>query len=130
MKKIILSIVVFSFFIACSSDKGSKEVVNELSEDGKLDKAEMTSEDIAIKEWLIGKEWKAESGAAPFEILKVFSNDSCSVESKKRHHWTFKKGNFGMFGVYWPFIKVDDKSFTIFVKPTQKTYRYNFVKNL
>ena len=130
MKKIILSIVVFSFLISCSSNKETKKIVNELIEDGKLDRAEMTSEDIAIKEWLIGKEWKAESGAAPFEILKVFSNDSCSFESNKRYHWTFKKGNFGNIGVYWPFVKVNDTSFTIFVKPTQKTYKYNFVKNL
>lgn len=130
MKKIILSIAVFSFFIACSSNENSKKVVNELREDGKLDKATMTSEDIAIKEWLIGKEWKAESGAAPFDILKVFSNDSCSFTSEKKYYWTFKKGNFGNVGVYWPFVKVNDTSFTIFVKPTQKTYKYNFVKNL
>ncbi len=138
MKKIILSIVVFSFFIACSSDENSKKfvdkdsekVVDYLKEFDKLDKAKMTSEDIAIKEWLIGKEWKSESGAAPIEILKIFSNDSCSVGSEKRTHWAFKKGNFGNFGVYWPFIKLDDTSFTLFVKPTNKTYRYIFVKNL
>jgi hypothetical protein len=89
----------------------------------------ISGEDKAIKEWLLGKEWVAENGAAPFSTLKVYSADSCGYTTGK-YHWTFKNGVFEMFGAEWPFTRVNDTTFTIYVKPSQKTYSYKFVKNL
>lgn len=92
--------------------------------------SEISSEDKAIKEWLVGKEWKAENGAAPFSLLKIFSADSCSYATGKQHHRTFKNGEFENFGATWPLTKINDSTFSIYVKPTQKTYSYKLVGNL
>ncbi len=87
------------------------------------------TDDTIIKEWLVGKEWKTESEAAPFAILKVFSGDSCGYTTGK-YHYTFINGRLEMFGAEWPLSRINDTTFTIYVKPTQKTYTYSFARQL
>lgn len=133
MKKLLLPLVCLILLYSCADDKAKDK---EESTDKEVTKATTPSsetsndEDMAIKKWLIGKEWKAENDAAPFSILKVFSADSCSYATGKQHHWTFKNGEFENFGATWPLTKINDSTFSIYVKPTQKTYSYKLVKNL
>lgn len=86
-----------------------------------------TEDDKTTRAWLIGKEWKAESGAAPMEVLKFISADSILMTSTSST-WTYKNKKFTMGGISWPLEKVSDTSFTLYVEPTQKKYQYNLVK--
>ena len=120
-------------FYSCAGDKAKDKegpAVHEESNATKPSSETSNDEDMAIKNWLIGKEWKAENGAAPFSVLKVFSADSCSYANGKQHHWTFKNGEFENFGATWPLTKINDTTFSIYVKPTQQTYSYKLVRNL
>ncbi len=132
MKFLFIPILVL--LAACSDSKETKapgDTTPSSSSDVKAKNAGAgnSSEDNNIVEWLVGKEWKAELGAAPFSILKVYSRDTCGYATG-RDHWTFKNSRFEMFGAEWPFVKVNDTSFTIYVEPTKKTFAYNFVKKL
>lgn len=133
MKKALLPFVCMVFLYSCAGNKAKDKEESTVKEETNAPKpsSEISNDDdIAIKKWLIGKEWKAENDAAPFSILKVFSADSCSYATGKQHHWTFKNGEFENFGATWPLTKINDSTFSIYVKPTQKTYSYKFVKNL
>lgn len=125
MKKIIILSLSILLLYACSDTKEKNKSTGKSKEQS----AGISSEDKAIKEWLLGKEWKAENGGAPFAVLKVLSLDSCAFTNGKPLHWTFRNGRLNMLAE-WPLIKVNDTTFTIYVEPTQKTYTYQFVKNL
>ena len=129
MKKVIIAIFCFGIFYSCSDNKEKTKTSGESKNQATTGTGDLTSEDKSIKEWLVGKEWKAESGAAPFSVLKVFSMDSCGFAAPRKYHWSFKNGRFIMLAE-WPFIRISDTSFTIYVEPTQKTYTYKFVNNL
>ncbi len=129
MKKIIASIIIMSCLATgCSETKEKKKVDKEGEEQNAGSSESKSGGDQSIKEWLVGKEWKAESGAAPFSILKVFSMDSCGFTTGK-YPWSFKNGRFIMLAE-WPLTRISDTSFTIYVEPTKKTYNYKFVNNL
>lgn len=130
MKRILLPALALLMLNACSGNKKEKSVTKQEEQTPvTTPTSEMSAEDMAIKEWLLGKEWKAENDNAPFSILRVFSKDSCGFVDGT-YHYTFKNGRFENLGAEWPFTKVNDSTFTIYVEPTQKTYTYKFVKNL
>jgi hypothetical protein len=129
MRKLCIPVLCLLFLTACSGNKEKNKPDATGKEPVSAPAAEPTGEDNAIKEWLVGKEWKTENGGAPFAVLKVYSTDSCGWDDGK-YHWTFKEGVFEMLGAEWPFTKVSDTSFSIYVKPTRKTFAYTFVKTL
>jgi hypothetical protein len=117
---------------SCAGDKAKDKEESTVKEETNAPKPSSETsndDDMAIKKWLIGKEWKAENDNAPFSILRVFSKDSCGFVDGT-YHYTFKNGRFENLGAEWPFTKVNDTTFTIFVEPTQKTFAYKFVRNL
>ena len=123
------AIVVFS---ACGNKKPKAEAPDGFEKYREFAKLKMTKEDTLMKQWLLGKEWKSESEAAPMTRLKIYSLDSCEYVYGK-DTWGFKGGHFttGPNSIAdWPFVKVDDSTFTLYVKPTQKTFTYKFVKTL
>lgn len=121
---LVFSIVLFT---ACTGNKQKKP-------DSKTTETNTNNsqEDEIIKKWLQGKEWKAESEAAPIGLLRTFSMDSCDYVYGKGP-WNYKNAEFS-FGVHdlvsWPFVKLSDTTFTLYVAPTKKTYTYRFIKNL
>ena len=121
MRRAIILCLSIILLYACSDTRENNKITGKTKE--------VSSEDKAIKEWLLGKEWKAENGGAPFAILKVLSLDSCAFTNGKPLQWSFKNGRLNMLAE-WPLVKVNDTTFTIYVEPTQKTYTYQFVKNL
>lgn len=132
MKKIIISVFSIGLCCACSDNKEKNKAANEGKEQISTSATtESTSEDKAIVEWLVGKEWKAEEEAAPMSILQFYSNDTCGLVYGK-DQWSFKKSHFvlGNGLVEWPFARVNDTVFTLYVQPTQRTFRYRFVKHL
>jgi hypothetical protein len=128
-KKVIIPLFSIVLFYACSDnkakDKATGEGKGQVSEAGSTDP---TSEDKAIVEWLVGKEWKADEEAAPISILRFFSRDTCGYTTGK-YPWSFKNGRFIMM-VDWPLAHVNDTTFTLYVEPTKRTFIYRFVKNL
>ena len=132
MIKIFILLSAITVFSACADNKLKSKSGNELIEQSAPTSGEMTSDDKLMKEWLLGKEWKADSFAAPIGRLKIFSPDSCDFIMGKCP-WGFKNGRF-TFGrnvlADWPFVKVNDTTFTLYVEPTQKTYTYSFVRKL
>ncbi len=130
MKEIIISIIILSCLATGCSDNKEKNKVDKEGKEQNSDSSESKSDgDQAIKEWLVGKEWKTENGAAPFSVLKVFSMDSCAFTAPRKYRWSFKNGRFIMLAE-WPLTRINDTTFTIYVEPTQKTYTYKFVNNL
>lgn len=132
MIKTFLLLATIVTFIACGNKKQKTEAPDALEDLRNFSKMKMTKEDTLMKEWLMGKEWKSENEGAPMTRLKIYSLDSCEYVYGK-DTWGFKGGNFttGPNAIaYWPFAKVDDSTFTLYVKPTQKTYTYRFVKVL
>ncbi len=130
----VLFIPILVLLVACSDSKekntASKKVEEQPSNiSSNNSTVENSNQDEDIIKWLVGKEWKAEKEAAPFSIFKVYSIDSAGY-SIGTYHWSFKKSRLEMFGAGWPFIKVNDTTFTIYVEPTQKTYAYKFVRRL
>ena len=120
------------FLYSCAGNKAKDKEESTVKEETNAPKpfSEISNDDdMAIKKWLIGKEWKAENDAAPFSILKVFSMDSCAFTASRKYRWSFKNGRFIMLAE-WPLTRISDTSFTIYVEPTQKTYTYKFVNNL
>ena len=129
MKKVIIAIFCFGIFYSCSENKGKTKTSDESKNQTTTSTGDMTSEDKLMKEWLVGKEWKAENDNAPMSFLRVYSMDSCSFTAPRRYSWDFKNGRFIMLAE-WPLKRVSDTSFTLFVKSTQKTYTFNFVRIL
>ena len=114
---------------SCANNKEKDKSATKVEEQSPVSSpsSETPNEDKIIKEWLIGKEWKAENGAAPFSILKVFSGDTCGYATGKCHY-TFKKSRLEMFGAEWPFTRINDSTFTIFVEPSKKHTATNLSK--
>lgn len=130
MKKVLIPFLSLALLSACSDNKDKNKTTEKTDEQTKgTGSSEISSEDRAIKEWLVGKEWEAENDNAPMKFLRVHSMDSCSYTAPKRYSWDYKNGRFIMLAE-WPLKRVSDTSFTLFVEPTQKTYTFNFVKNL
>ena len=128
MKKVIIPVLCLVFLYGCSDNKDKNKTTGKGNEQN-TDVPDISKEDRAIKEWLLGKEWKADNGGAPFEILKVFSLDSLAFSSGRLLPWSFKNGRLEMIAE-WPLTRVNDTTFTIYVEPTKKTYAYQFVRNL
>ncbi|MEO5945540.1 MAG: hypothetical protein ABIP79_01900 [Chitinophagaceae bacterium] len=133
MQKVFIVLSTLFILYSCESKQRSEADITKdmetLAEATKGDKVEEpdTEDDKTTRAWLIGKEWKAESGAAPMEFLRFISADSVQMASSSSK-WSYKNKNFTMFGVSWPLEKVSDTSFTLYVDPTKKTFQYNLVK--
>ncbi len=134
MKRIIFLLALSVNIIACSDNKEKK--TTDISTPTKSPVS--TVEDKAVSDWLGGKEWKAESGAAPMDMIKLFSDGKVEFkEPAANDQWAYVGGEFGWYRngnkmpvVTWPVQKVSDTTFSLFVAPTKKTYIYKFVRNL
>ena len=131
MKKVIIAIFCVGIFLYSCSDNKEKNKTTEKTDEKTMGAgaSEISSEDKAMKEWLVGKEWKTENGNAPMSYLRVYTMDSAGYTDPRRYSWDYKNGRFIMMAE-WPLKRVSDTSFSLFVEPTQKTYIFNFVRNL
>lgn len=116
-------------FTACNDSK-TKEADTATT---KKEDVKPAMDDKAMKEWMQGKEWKAESEGAPITTMRLGTDGICDYITMK-DPWTITEGNFmigtGALAIKYPCTKVNDQSFTLYVKPSDKTYEYKFVKNL
>lgn len=80
-----------------------------------------------------GKRMEGGKEGAPITTLRLMSDGKCDYITMK-DVWSFAGGNMKIgdddLAVEYPCVKVDDLSFTLYVKPSDKTYTHKFVKNL
>lgn len=121
MKIIIIPVFFLALLNACSGpDEKNKPKVTE---------TEINQEDNTITNRLKGKEWKAENGGAPMSRLKLNADGICETDNEHKDPWYYKAGNFVLqllkeksSQIKWPLKKIDDKSFTLYVAPTNSTF--------
>lgn len=134
MKKILIPSLSLFLLYACSGNKVKDKPVTKVEEKSQVTTpdSEMSADDKLIIDWLQEKEWKAESEAAPITTMKLYKEGQAEFVYGK-DTWVYKNGFFAMRSlnfVKWPFKKIDDQTFTLFVEPSQKTFNYKFVRNL
>ena len=140
MKKFFIIIPTLIILSACSDTKqkadAGTETRNTTEANSSTQSTDNNAADESMKVWLQQKEWKAENGGAPITLMKLYADGRC-VYSTGTDTWSYSEGSFGLHlggakraTVKWPVKKIDDKSFSLYVEPTQKTYTYTFVSDL
>lgn len=79
-----------------------------------------------LQEWLKGKIWTAENSEAPMALLSLGSNGNYELKSGKNPGtWKVVGGKISLSKLTeWPIEKIDDTSFRLYVKPTDKWFTY------
>ncbi|MDZ4792845.1 MAG: hypothetical protein SGI83_01075 [Bacteroidota bacterium] len=95
------------------------------------EKAVQSAADMDIQAWLQGKVWTAENDNAPMSLLKLKSDGYELKSGKNPGTWKIIAGEIDLDGLTeWPLEKIDDTSFRIYVKPTDKWYIYKQTSSL
>lgn len=82
--------------------------------------------DKELQGWLKGKIWTAEDGAAPMSMLKLKTDGGYELKSDKYPStWQIIDGRISLARLTeWPIEKVNDTTFRLYVKPTDKWFTY------
>lgn len=90
------------------------------------EKAVQSAADMELQTWLKGKVWAAENDVAPMVLLKLKSDGNYDLKSGKNSStWEIIGGKIALERLTeWPIEKVDDTTFRLYVKPTDKWYVY------
>jgi hypothetical protein len=126
MKKIIIALLILTFS-ACKSKTAETKTDNSKTAE---EVSKSRTADDEMSKWIVGKEWKADRSGAPITTMKMYSDDSCDYVYGKCD-WRYTDGNF-IFGnlVSYPFKKLTDTSFSLYVEVSKETYGYNLVRKL
>lgn len=126
MKKMILLAFTFFLLVGCANN----EKTNKAAETPKL-KSSQSNDDMLLQEWMQGKHWQAENDNAPMKFLKLKMDGSYEILPGPGKSWKIKNGLIELSGLTeWPVKKIDDSTFSLYVKPTDKTYMYRKISNL
>ena len=120
MKKIALLTFSLCLLYSCgSNDKTNKEPLPANNQNNQ------TAQDKELQAWMQGKFWKTEDGMAPFSQFKLHTSGLCEFKQGPSDQWSIEGGQFVLNRLTaWPVKKVDDSTFSLYVKPTDKTYLY------
>jgi hypothetical protein len=126
MKKIALITFSFCLLYGCGNNDKSNKAALPVDKQNK-----QTSMDKELHAWMQGKLWKTEDGMAPFTLLKLNKNGLCEFKQGPSDQWSIQDGKFVLNRLTeWPIKKVDDSTFSLYVKPTDKTYLYRSKESL
>ncbi len=121
MKKICIIICSLFIIYSCNSNKEKEKTtpiqnVKVVQSDG----------DIEVQAWLKGKVWTAENDMAPMSLLKLKTDGNYDLKSGKNPgKWEIIGGKIGLDRLTeWPIEKLNDSTFRLYVKPTDKWYVY------
>ena len=122
--------VIFCSLFVIYSCNSNKEKTNPTFT--QKEKAVQTATDIELQNWLKGKVWTADDGMAPMSLLKLKSDGSYELKtSKKPDTWQIIEGKIALARLTeWPLEKIDDTTFRLYVKPTDKWYTYKQTSTL
>ncbi len=121
MKKIC--VIICSLFIIYSCNSNKEKATPKLIQ---KEKAVQSAGDIELQGWLKGKIWTAENDMAPMALLKLKSDGSYELKSGKNPStWEILGGKISLERLTeWPIEKLDDTTFRLYVKPTDKWFVY------
>jgi len=121
MKKICVIICSLFIIYSCNSNKEKTE-----PKFIKKEKAVPSAGDIELQAWLKGKVWTAENDMAPMSLLKLKTDGNYELKSGKNPStWEIIGGKINLDRLTeWPIEKLDDTTFRLYVKPTDKWYVY------
>lgn len=90
------------------------------------EKAIQSAADMELQAWLKGKVWTAEDDMAPMSLLKFKSDGNYELKSGKNPStWKIINGELSLARLTeWPIERMDDSTFRLYVKPTDKWYTY------
>lgn len=126
MKKIAMA--TFSLFVIVGCANNDKN--NKVTETPKLENSQ-SSDDLLMQEWMQGKEWDAENDMAPMKFFKLKTDGTYEILPGPGKSWKIKNGLIELSGLTeWPVKKINDSTFSLYVKPTDKTYLYRKAGNL
>lgn len=131
MKKIILISSLIALYSCGSNEDKQQETKTNTPPMEETTKTQST-EDIALQEWLQGKVWDADEGMAPMRLLKLKANgEALFYKDKPAGMWSITNGELALDGLTeWPIKKVNDSTFTLYVKPSDTWYTYRHTENL
>jgi len=135
MKKILIisSLVVF---YSCGGNGDKKQDSKVAVPTINKNKKEQTAEDLEMQKWMQGKIWTAEESMAPMSLLKLKADGGYELKSSGRKRdppetWKIINGEISMvWATEWPVEKIDDKTFRLYVKPTDTWYTYKHTADL
>lgn len=92
----------------------------------KKEKAAPSAGDMELQGWLKGKVWTADNHMAPMSLLKLKPDGNYELKSGKNPGtWGIISGKINLDRLTeWPIEKLDDTTFRLYVKPTDKWYVY------
>jgi hypothetical protein len=127
MKKTFVIFCSLFIIYSCNSNKeksNPKPVQKE--------KAVQSAVDMELQTWLKGKIWTAENDMAPMSLLKLKSDGNYELKSDKNPStWEIIGGKISLARLTeWPIEKVNDTTFRLYVKPTDKWYVYKQTSTL
>ena len=126
MKKIALITFSLCLLLSCgSNDKTNKEPLPVKKQNVQ------TPMDKELQTWMQGKLWVADEGMAPFSQFKLHKSGLCEFKQGPSDQWSIEGEKFVLNRLTeWPIKKVDDSTFSLYVKPTDKTYLYRSKESL
>lgn len=133
--KTILIICSLVVLYSCGNDDTKQEAKTSIPAINK-NKKEQTPEDVVMQEWLKGKVWTAEESMAPMALIKLKADGGYELKSPGRKRdppatWKIINGEISMvWATEWPVEKIDEKTFRLYVKPTDTWYIYKHTEDL
>jgi hypothetical protein len=127
MKKACVIFCSLFVIYSCNSHKEKNTPVLTPKE-----QAVQSATDIELQNWLKGKVWTADNNMAPMSLLKLKSDGSCELKNSERPEtWQILDGKIALSRLTeWPLEKIDDTTFRLYVKPTDKWYTYKQTSTL
>lgn len=131
MKSLLITCCLFAIY-SCGSKEEKKEtpevttsILQEETEN------EQSEDDKALQTWLQGKVWTAEESMAPMRLMKLKTDGECEFFNGSADPWTIVKSELVLKKLTeWPVKKVDDSTFSLYVKPSDVWYLYKLTENL
>jgi len=120
MKKACVIFCSLFIIYSCNSNKEKDKPTPVHKE-----KAVQSAADMELQEWLKGKVWTAENDMAPMSLLKLKPDGSYELKTGNPDTWKIIEGKIELARLTgWPIEKLNDTTFRLYVKPTDKWYTY------
>lgn len=130
MKKILIIISIITLY-SCgnSASKTSENKEENLVFEKK--EVKQSDADITMQNWMQGKVWTADESMAPMRLMKLKADGECDFFNGPAGAWKIVNSELVLKRLTeWPVEKVDDKTFRLYVKPTDTWYVYKQTEDL
>ncbi|HEV7782408.1 MAG TPA: hypothetical protein VGO58_14135 [Chitinophagaceae bacterium] len=127
MRKVLVIICSLVILFSCNSsgEKSTPKIT-------KKEKVVQSPADMELQGSLKGKVWTAENDMAPMALLKLKTDGTYELRSGKyADTWEIRDGKIVLARLTeWPIEKLNDTTFRLYVKPTDKWYTYKYTSSI